>query len=254
MIRSIFSTIKQAILGKGFLVGFAGVICIIFLSSVQDIFSAFRSEDLLAFGFHDSLISNALVSDGMTLALPILAALPFTSSFIDEVKSGFVKEYLPRTTIKGYLGGKIAACIVSGGLVLALGILFAYVVAALMFSPMEAALAKGAQPPDYFGELMENVLLFFFSGAFWAIVGLAFATLTNSKYMAYASPFIIYYVLIILYERYFNKLYVLYPKEWTNPSDAWMWGNLGVLLLMLELTIIFGMLFAAAAKRRIDQI
>lgn len=254
MAKAILSNLRQALINRGFLVSLIGVVLVIFLSSVQDMLIAFRSEELLANGFHDMLITSALKADGMTLALPILAALPFTTCFVDDMKSGYVKEYLPRTTRKRYLWGKSIACAVSGGLVLAVGILAAYIISALLFSPMEAALAKGTEAPAYFGELMGKVLLFFCSGAFWSIIGLAFATLTNSKYMAYASPFVIYYVLIILYERYFNKLYVLYPKEWTNPSDAWMWGNLGVLLLMLELTIIFGMLFAAAAKRRLDQI
>ena len=72
--------------------------------------------------------------------------------------------------------------------------------------------------------------------------------------MAYASPFVLYYVLIILYERYFDTLYVLYPKEWTSPSPTWMWGNLGVVLLLLELIIIMSMIFSAAAKRRLSQI
>ena len=256
MAKAILSNLRQALINRGFLVSLIGVVLVIFLSAVQDMLTAFRSEELLANGFHDVLIASALKANGMTLALPILAALPFTTCFVDDMKSGYVKEYLPRTTSKRYLWGKSIACAVSGGLVLAAGILAAYIISALLFSPMEAALAKGAQAqaPAYFGELMGKVLLFFCSGAFWSIIGLAFATLTNSKYMAYASPFVIYYVLIILYERYFNKLYVLYPKEWTNPSDAWMWGNTGVVLLLLELTIIFGMLFAAAAKRRLDQI
>ena len=119
---------------------------------------------------------------------------------------------------------------------------------------MEAAIEPGAASQPYFEELMGKVLLFFCSGAFWSLVGLTFATLTNSKYMAYASPFILYYVLVILYERYFDTLYVLYPKEWTSPSEFWMWGNTGVVLLLLELIIIFSLLFSHAAKRRLEQI
>ena len=55
--------------------------------------SAQRSYSKTVFTIPSSL--NALTSDAMTLALPIIAALPFTSSFIDDIKSGFVKEYLP---------------------------------------------------------------------------------------------------------------------------------------------------------------
>lgn len=252
--KTITASIKQALRSRGFLIGVIGVTLIILLSSLQNMLTAFRSEALLAHGFHDTLISSAFTSDAMALALPILCALPFTASFVEDIKSGFIKSYLHRTTIKGYLWGKSVACAISGGLVLTLGILASYILCTLMFLPMEAALAKGAEAPAYFGQLMGNILLFFISGAFWSMVGLTFATLTNSKYMAYASPFVLYYILIILYERYFDKLYILYPKEWINPSDAWMFGVLGVALLLLELTVIMGLAFAAAAEGRLAQI
>lgn len=254
MTKAIPGAIRQAVSGKGMYIGILSATVVLLLSTVQDVLLAFRSEELLQNGFHHTCIMNALKSDAMTLALPIIAALPFTSSFIDDIKSGFVKEYLPRTTKSGYLLGKIFGSLVSGGLAVSLGVLLGYAVAALVFSPMEVALEPGAAARPYFEELMGKALLFFCSGAFWSLVGLTLATLTNSKYMAYASPFVLYYVLIILYERYFDTLYVLYPQEWTNPSAFWMWGNAGVVLLLLELSIIFGLLFFHAAKRRLEQI
>lgn len=254
MIKAIAAALHQAVFSRSFLIGFIGVIAIIAVSSIQQILEAFRAEELLMIGFHDTFIANALVSDGITLALPILAALPFTASFVDDVKSGYIKAYLPRTSRMNYLTGKCVACAASGGLVLALGILAAYVIAALVFLPMEAPLPEDAEAPAFFAELMGNVLLFFCSGAFWSLVGILFATLTNSKYMAYASPFVIYYVLIILYERYFDTLYVLYPKEWLLPSNRWYFGNLSVLIWVGELIVIVSMCFYLAAKRRLKQI
>ena len=254
MLRTIASNIAQALQSKGFLAGLLAVTCLLFLSSIEGILSAFRSEMLLSNGYHAAFVMNALSSDAMTLALPIVAALPYTSSFVDDVKSGFVKVYLPRTTTNGYILGKLSACGISGGLALSLGILTAYGVSALLFTPMEAVLTEGAEVPAYFGKLMGKVLLFFCSGAFWSLVGLLFATLTGSKYMAYASPFVIYYVLIILYERYFDTLYVLYPKEWLLPSNRWYFGNLSVLIWVGELIVIASMCFYLAAKRRLKQI
>jgi len=254
VLRTTVANIAQALHSKGFLAGLLAVICLLFLSSIDGILSAFRSEMLLSNGYHAVFVMNALSSDAMTLALPIVAALPYTASFVEDIKSGFVKEYLPRTTINGYIFGKISACGISGGLALSLGILTAYGISALLFTPIEAVLAEGAEAPPYFGELMGKVLLFFCSGAFWSLVGLLFATLTGSKYMAYASPFVIYYVLIILYERYFDALYVFYPKEWILPSDRWYFGNLSVLIWVGELIVIVSLCFYLAAKRRLKQI
>lgn len=253
-IKTIRSEFHRAIFSPSFLIAVAGAVSVILLSSLQGILSAFRSAELLSPGFHSDLVMGALSSEAMALALPILCALPYTASFIDDVKSGFIKEYLPRTTVTRYIAGKAAACAVSGALAPALGIFIAYGFAALLFLPMEAFPEVGANVPNYFGNLMEAALMFFASGAFWSLTGLTFATLTNSKYMAYASPFVLFYLLVILYERYFDKLFVLYPREWLNPSPRWMFGKIGVAILLTEFSVLMALAFAFAAKRRLERI
>ena len=254
MKKAICASLRQAIFSRGFVISTVGTALILLLSSVQGILAGFRSAELLSPGFHSDLIIGALSSEAMALALPILAALPYTASFIDDVKSGFIKEYLPRTTVPRYIAGKAVGCAVSGGLTLSLGIFIAYGFAALMFLPMEAYPKAGETVPDYFGNLMETALMFFASGAFWSLTGMTFAALTDSKYMAYASPFVLFYLLIILYERYFDKLFVLYPREWLNPSSKWMFGKIGVAVLLIEFSVLMALAFAYAAKRRLERI
>lgn len=252
MLRVIQANIKQAFCSKGFLAGAIGIAIVLLLSVIEQIIAGFRAEGLLEYGFHHFMIVGALSSDAMTLILPIAAALPFTASFLEDYKSGFIKEYLPRTNIRGYLAGKLTGCAISGGLVLAAGVFLAYLIAALMFTPLEAA-AQGAQDP-LFPEILGRLGLFFFSGAFWALIGMLFATLTGSRYMAYASPFVVYYVLIILYERYFDTLYVLYPKEWIAPSEQWLYGNTGVIIFLIELILLAAIGCGAAMHRKMRNI
>jgi len=106
MKRAICAGLRQAIFSRGFIISAVGTALILLLSSVQGILAGFRSAELLSPGFHSDLIMGALSSEAMALALPILAALPYTASFIDDVKSGFIKEYLPRTTVPRYIAGK----------------------------------------------------------------------------------------------------------------------------------------------------
>ena len=254
MIRSIIAAVKQALYGKAFFLSVAGVFFLLLAVSIEDIFLLFHTENrLIESGYHHRFMMQALSSDGMTLALPILAAVPYTSSMVDDMKSGFIKEYLPRTTVRGYIVGKVTACILSGGLVLVFGILTAYIAAALIFTPMEAAAGASisAQFSACLRELLEKEILFFCSGAFWSMTGMLSAVLTGSRYMAYASPFVIYYVLIILHERYFESIHILYPKEWTAPSEYWMFGTIGVILFVAELIIVAALCFGIAAKRRL---
>ena len=104
--RTVASNLRQAVGSWGFLLSLAGTALILLLSSVQGILAGFRSAELLSPGYHSDLIMGALSSEAMALALPILAALPYTASFIDDVKSGFIKEYLPRITEPFYMVDK----------------------------------------------------------------------------------------------------------------------------------------------------
>ena len=106
MKRAICAGLRQAIFSRGFIISTVGTAIILLLSSVQGILAGFRSAELLSPGFHSDLIIGALSSEAMALALPILAALPYTASFIDDVKSGFIKEYLPRITEPFYMVDK----------------------------------------------------------------------------------------------------------------------------------------------------
>ena len=65
MIKTIASAVKQAVFSKSFLVSWIGVVAIIAVSSIQQILEAFRADELLMIGFHDTFIANALVSGQM---------------------------------------------------------------------------------------------------------------------------------------------------------------------------------------------
>ena len=78
--RTVASNLRQAVGSWGFLLSLAGAALIPLLSSVQGILAGFRSAELLSPGFHSDLIMGALSSEAMALALPILAALPYTAA------------------------------------------------------------------------------------------------------------------------------------------------------------------------------
>ena len=254
VIRAVRASVSQALTGRGFWWGTAGTAAVLLLSSAGNGVLALCGEKMPDFGLHHQLVMEALSSEGMTLALPLLAALPFTFSLAEDMRSGLIKEYLPRTTKEGYLWGRAAACVLSGGLALVLGILITYGLAALLLMPMEAAPETGIKWTPFFAELAEKCAIFFSSGGFWSMVGMFFATLTGSRYMAYASPFVCYYMLVILCERYFKDIYLFYPKEWVAPSTRWPFGSGGVICFVWELTAVIVLFFMLAGGRRLSRI
>lgn len=67
------------------------------------------------------------------------------------------------------------------------------------------------------GRTAVSFLRLFLNGAFWALVGGSAAVITKNRYMSYAVPFILYYVLTVFQERYYQKVFFLSPRYWATP-------------------------------------
>src|SRR5699024_12725668 len=61
--------------------------------------------------------------------------------------------------------------------------------------------------------LLPYTTLFRSNGALWALAGSTAAVLTRNHYLGYAVPFILYYVLTVFQERYYDKFYILSPRR-----------------------------------------
>lgn len=241
---------KRSLCSAGFASATVGTMLVLIIASLQPLLAALNSGPL-PYGFHTRQVLSALRSEWMTMALPALSALPYTAAYVDDIKSGVIKQLLVRADRRGYIAGKILACAASGALALVTGVLLAWGIGAWALPPMELAADPGAMAEPLFAQILMQTALLGCSGALWALVGLALSAATLSKYIAYAAPFILYYVLIILHERYFEDFLVLYPKEWMNPSLNWPLGAWGIVALLAVLSAAFALVFALAAHRRL---
>lgn len=228
--------------------GLLALTIIIFLSQTKSLIEFFRHMALLSYGYHTDFILSALRSGTLAPFIPILAVLPFTANYIDNVKSRFARFFLIRTDYSAYLASHILVCFLSGGFVIVTGTLLAWGASALLFLPME----KAAETPSESATLLLKTCgLLFLNGGLWAVLGMTMSTIMESKYIAYASPFIVYYLLVILYERYFPNAWLLYPKNWLDP-EIWPYGIGSAALFLLELTFLCGLVFYVRGKRRLE--
>ena len=90
-------------------------------------------------------------SDLFRISVPVLASLPYSTAWLNEYQSGFIKEYLPRCGISSYIWGKFLSCGISGDGLLAAACFFC------SWTEQEETLAM-------------NYALIFLSGMFWAVV------------------------------------------------------------------------------------
>lgn len=249
MSSSICAGLKRIINVRTALGAFSMVI-LIFLSSMDTLLKLFSVTSLQPNDYHTNFVLNALRSDAMVSFIPIFAVLPFTANYIDDVKSKFARFFLIRTNYTTYLISNIQVCFLSGGLVIAAGSLLAWGTAALLFLPIEEATETPSEATTLF---LKTCGLLFLNGGLWAVIGMAMSTIMESKYIAYASPFIVYYLLVILYERYCPDAWLLYPKNWLNP-EIWPYGIGSAALFLLELTSLCGLVFYVRGRRRLEQL
>lgn len=245
--RQIFGDIKRAVFGRSFLIAFLGMILCLMIGAFSDALSVFRMEEVrVMYGYHRELLLKTLSSDIILFAVPILAAIPYTTAFTDDVKSGYLKPYLTRTSVSRYILGKGIGSAVSGGLALIFGIVTALGIFFLVFSPFEVygEYAVKSLLPD----IVLRLFLFFFAGALWASVGLLASSLTQNVYLAYAAPFIFYYVLIILQERYFRTTFMLNPKNYLTMQGACPLEGKSAALTLLMLVLILQLVFYMTAQ------
>ena len=70
------------------------------------------------------------------MAIPILATLPFGSSFYDDINRGYARNVCVRAKKKYYLIAKYIAVFVSGGCVVAIPMVFSFLISSMFLPTM----------------------------------------------------------------------------------------------------------------------
>lgn len=249
MKNALISGIYQISIFK-YIVVSLGITILVFLGSIEMLLRAFRQFGLLPSGYVETFMINALEQGAVVSLIPVLAVIPFSGAYVDDLKSKFARLFLIRCSYSNYLISRILVSFLCSGSCIAFGGGIAWSLSALLFMPMELA---GETNWSVISTVIQKLILMFCNGGLWAVIGLSLSTFMESKYVAYASPFVIYYLLVILCERYFPEAYLLYPPNWTNP-DVWPYGAWGATIFLIELALVSSALFVVRAGRRLREL
>lgn len=216
---------------------------------LQPVLQSVRQGSYLYQGYHNDLVNLAFSSDILSSFVPVLGAIPLAAGYLDDLKSKFVRFCLIRGSYSSYLLFQCFACWLCGSAVL-LGGVATWGLTSLVFVPMEQVMETYTSVSP---QIIAKLVLLFVNSGLWAVVGMALSTVMESKYIAYISPFIVYYLLVILYERYFPSAWLLYPRNWLDPK-IWPYGVGSAVVFLLELTFFSGLLFYFRGKRRLESL
>lgn len=245
----IFTQLQRGLGGRFWITAIA-IICLIVASILQPVLQRLQQNREFYQAYHNELMCAALSSDTLAAFLPALAAIPLSAGYLEDKKSKSSHFFLIRSSYREYLLSHCIACWLCGAGAVLLGTLGAWGLATIIFTPLEQVLEN---PPELEAQIAGLLILLFLCGGLWAVVGMTMSTVMESKYIAYASPFIAYYLLVILYERYFPDAWLLYPKNWLNPK-IWPYGVGSAAAFLMELTVLAGFLFYIRGKRRLEQL
>ena len=166
---------KRMLLGRSFLA--AWLIACFSIAAGQTYPSLKKA---LTCGTFISLLDGSLKSQMVSFAIPVAAVLPWSDSFLQEYKSGFLKAAFPRTNRRLYVEGKVFSVMTSGFLVWIFAISTILLVNFVIFYPMEI---KGSFPKEQFLELLMKALRMGLIGSILSTFGGICGTLWNSAYI-----------------------------------------------------------------------
>ena len=195
-----------------------------------------------------ALFFQAIWSEALCYMIPVVTTLALSASYLEDMQSGMLKYILIRTKAKQYLWSKVANCALFGALTvfLALSILLVGFMVVYPFNIAEIGYLK-SQTVQYYTDLFGRAVVLILNGSFYAMFGGMIAAFSNNKYMAYAAPFIFYYVVSTLFSAYLSDYPLLNPKEWLmmNTSSIFV-----VLVIVLILNIIAFLAYFVVIERR----
>lgn len=237
--RYIKVELKRAILSPAFFIAVIGMAAILVYCANETIAKMLAGEFLAEDVFISSLSLSSLRDEAAMFAIPIVAAIPFACGILDDISSHFIKELLTRTSKLNYTVAKIIAVLFSAGLAAVMSIFLfdvtIYIISALTVgSPLLNA--------EFCTGFLKQSGIYFIYFALWSVMGAVFGTLTDSKCVVYSAPFIFYYILIIIKDRYLYNFDAIDPRMWCR-------GTRGVITIAVLLAAVCLGLYATVRRR-----
>lgn len=189
----------------------------------------------LAAGSFLNFFMKALESKVLLFLIPILAVFPMGAVYVRESSGGFIKLYISRMSRMEYIERKLVQIYGAGFLIFFFAGLLLLLVSFMCIYPFEK---KGELTMEMVWEALLPLLRVSMAGGILSGISGIFAEVFCNYYMAYGLPFVCYYLLIIIKERYLPRMYAFYPPEWIKCGQYWGVGNSGIWVFLVMLSAV----------------
>ncbi|WP_251387421.1 ABC transporter permease [Mediterraneibacter agrestimuris] len=187
------------------------------------------------------------INENGLLFVPICVPMAAGAYAETELRSRYALFSCSRIGKRSYYVKKIIECALPGGLMVCFSevlVLFIVYIGLQGIPTQIEGNGVGAA-----AMILLTLLRGFLNGAFWGLAGSTAAVLTRNQYLAYAMPFVMYYVLTLFQSRFYRELYFLSPRYWAAPVH---YGNIFCIAVLSGLAAVCAVCLALAVKRRLD--
>lgn len=190
------NTIKNAILNKNMIIALLASFICLFIGGFEPLFLYNNSD--FAYTFFTSLCCGT--SSILALLFPIIACLPYSSSYAEEYNSGFTNYIYLKVSKTKYVFTKILACGISGGIAISFPVLVFFVICILLKGTTLSGYGIAnwiTHEKQLFVNLpvlycLGYILNSFLCGFIMALGGLTTSIYAKNKYLIHVIPFLIY--------------------------------------------------------------
>ena len=195
--------------------------------------------------------SASLDTKTILFLIPAASVLPMGATYVREFSSGFLKLYLVRISRMEYVKRKIIEIYAGGFLVFFLSGIVWFCLCFLFLYPLEFT---GNITWNMVCKALSLLLRISLIGGITAELSGIFGTLFQNYYMSYGLPFVSFYMLIILKERFLKELYALYPAEWIKCEQDWGADKIGIWIFLGVFSAILMLIHGLVLYARLQEV
>lgn len=141
------------------------------------------------------ILGSSLNNGAFSHMLPLVAVIPYASSFLEDKNTGYLVFVNQRVTARQYLNARFTSVVLAGALSTVLGMLIFLMIAPLVFPYAELPKGNTTAYYAYMQDVVSNhnwtfylsyyAYLQFISGMFWSAIALTISVFMNNAQLLY---------------------------------------------------------------------
>lgn len=208
-----------------------------------------EEKERLARGYWFHLVNLTIHDQRTVLFFAVVSGTVYAASLREDFESRFYYPCFCRERRMDYIKGKIAVNFCAVNLLFITACFLCAVKQFLFLSPQEILPGEIGIMESVRGILSGGITYLLYN-FFWSSFAMTVSYTMKSMYLSYLAPFIGFYILVIMNQRFFKDLKIVNPYLWVLKEQEWYGGKYGQWLFLLLLCAAVNSILAVIVYKR----